>query len=437
MISSTEARVRLRKPDRVQVTMRVECDDDLIPEGHSARTIWSVIEKLDLRAFHEPIKARDGVCGRDATDPRLLASLWLYAATRGVGSARELARLCVESRPYRWLCGGVTLNHHSLSDFRVGHAAALDELFTQVLAALVEQGLVKIRRISQDGTRIRASAGTGSFRRGPRLETLLEQAGRHMAELRSLLDDPEKSAGLSAKKKAARTRAAAGRQKRIQAALEVLPKLAAQQQAALKQAGNGKYAQNRRKNLPRVSTTDPEARVMKMPDGGYAPAVNVQLATDTNSRVIVGVAVCNAGSDKRQAEPMRQQVEDRTGLKVQEHLIDGGFLVLEEIDRAARDGVLLFVPPPAPHDPARAGQEYQPKPSDSAAQAQWRQRMAGEEAKTIYKERAATSETVNADLKQHRGLVQLTVRGLAKAQCVAIWCALAYNLMHFGAALLR
>src|ERR1700728_5165007 len=183
MISSTEARVRLRKPDRVQVTMRVECDDDLIPEGHSARTIWSVIEKLDLRAFHEPIKARDGVCGRDATDPRLLASLWLYAATRGVGSARELARLCVESRPYRWLCGGVTLNHHSLSDFRVGHAAALDELFTQVLAALVEQGLVKIRRISQDGTRIRASAGASSFRRGPRLETLLEQAGRHLAEL--------------------------------------------------------------------------------------------------------------------------------------------------------------------------------------------------------------------------------------------------------------
>ena len=324
MISSTEARVRLRKPDRAQVTMRVECDDDLIPEGHSARTIWSVIEKLDLRAFHEPIKARDGVCGRDATDPRLLVSLWLYAATRGVGSARELARLCVESRPYRWLCGGVTLNHHSLSDFRVGHAAALDELFTQVLAALVQQGLVKVRRISQDGTRVRAGAGASSFRRGPRLEALLEQAGRHVAELRSLLDDPEKSAGLSAKKKAARTRAAAGRQKRIEAALEVLPKLAAQQQAALKQAGNGKYAQ-----------------------------------------------------------------------------------------------------------------EYQPKPSDTTAQAQWRQRMAGEEAKTIYKERAATSETVNADLKQHRGLVQLTVRGLAKAQCVAIWCALAYNLMHFGAALLR
>jgi transposase len=434
---STEAQVRLRMPDRAQVTMRVECDDDLIPSVHQARVIWSVVEKLDLLAFHAPIKARDGVCGRDATDPRLLMSLWLYAATRGVGSARELARLCVESRPYRWLCGGVTLNHHSLSDFRVGHAGALDELFTQVLAALVKQGLVKVRRISQDGTRVRASAGASSFRRGQRLDELLEQARRHVAELRSLLDDPEKSAGLSAKKKAAKVRAAAGRQKRIQAALEVLPKLAAQQQAALKQAGNGKYAQNRRKNPPRVSITDPEARVMKMPDGGFAPAVNIQLATDTESRVIVGVAVCDAGSDKRQAEPMRKQVEDRTGLKVQEHLVDGGFLVLEEIDRAARDGVMLFVPPPAPRDPARAGQEYEPKPTDSAAQAQWRQRMAGDEAKAIYKERAATSETVNADLKQHRGLVQLTVRGLVKAQCVALWCALAYNLMHFGPELMR
>jgi len=416
--------------------MRVECDDELIPQVHQARVIWSVVDKLDLSAFHEPIKAREGVCGRDATDPRLLVALWLYAATRGVGSARELARLCVESRPYRWLCGGVTLNHHSLSDFRVGHAAALDELFTQVLAALVEQGLVKIHRISQDGTRVRACAGASSFRRGQRLEQLLEQAKRHVAELRSLLDAPEKSAGLSAKTKAAKLRAAQERQQRIEAALQVLPGLAARQQAAVKQAGNGKYGQRLKKNQPRVSTTDPEARVMKMPDGGFAPAVNVQLASDTGSRAIVGVDVTQAGSDKGQAEPMRRQVEDRTGSKVQEHLMDGGFLVLDEIDRAAEAGVTVFAPPPAPRDPSKAGTQYDPKPSDSPAQAQWRKRMAGDAAKTIYKERAATIETVNADLKQHRGLVQLTVRGLAKAKCVALWCALAYNLMHFGPALL-
>ena len=423
--------------------MRVECDDQLIPAIHQARVVWSVVEKLDLSAFHEPIKAREGVCGRDATDPRLLVALWLYATTRGVGPARELARLCVESRPYRWLCGGVTMNHHTLSDFRVGHAAALDELFTQVLAALVDQGLVKVRRISQDGTRVRACAGASSFRRGQRLEQLLEQAKTHMAELRSQLDDPEKSdfgefsrtAGLSAKKKAAQLRAARERQERIEAAVKVLPELKARQQAAARQAGNGKYGQKLKKNEPRVSTTDPEARVMKMPDGGFAPAVNVQLAVDTESRAIVGVDLTSAGSDKGQAEPMRKQVEDRTGLKVQEHLMDGGFLILEEIDRAAEAGVTVFAPPPVPRDPAKAGTQYNPKPTDSPAQAQWRRRMGSDCGKTIYKERASRSETANADLKQHRGLLQMTVRGLAKTKCVALWCALAYNLMHFGPAL--
>jgi transposase len=431
-----EAQVRLRKPDRQQVTMRVECDDELIPQVHQARVIWSVVEKLDLHAFHEPIKARDGVCGRDATDPKLLVALWLYAATRGVGSARELARLCVESRPYRWLCGGVTINHHTLSDLRVGHADALDELFTQVLAALVEQGVVKVKRISQDGTRVRAGAGASSFRRGERLEQLLDQAKTHVADLRALLDDPEKSAGLSAKKKAAKLRAGKNRQQRIEAALKVLPELQAKQQAAAKQAGNGKYGQKLKKNQPRVSTTDCEARVMKMPDGGFAPAMNVQLAADTESRAIVGVDVTNGGSDKGQAEPMRKQVEDRTKLKVQEHLIDGGFLILEELDRAAEHDVTIFAPPPAPRDASKAGTQYTPKATDSPAQVQWRTRMASEDGKTIYKERAATSETVNADLKQHRGLMQLTVRGLAKAKCVALWSALAYNLMHFGWALM-
>ena len=148
MNNSMDAQVRLRRPDRAQVTMRVECDEQLIPQVHQARVIWSVVEKLDLSAFHEPIKARDGVCGRDATDPKLLVALWLYAATRGVGSARELGRLCVESRPYRWLCGGVTLNHHSLSDFRVGHAAALRELkVTQTNATKLSRNTIFLPKL--------------------------------------------------------------------------------------------------------------------------------------------------------------------------------------------------------------------------------------------------------------------------------------------------
>src|SRR5256714_12062690 len=215
MSESTEAgrgAVRLRVPDRSQVTMRLECDEQLIPQGHRARTVWDAVCQLDetgaLEAFREPIKAREGRVGRDATDPRLLVALWLYACIRGVGSARELARLCVESAPYRWLCGGVTVDHRILSEFRVGFGQALDELFTAVVASLVDKGAVQVRRVSQDGTRVRASAGQKSFRRGQTLEKLLEEAPAHVRSLAALLEDPEKSAGLSARAKAGRRRAA-------------------------------------------------------------------------------------------------------------------------------------------------------------------------------------------------------------------------------------
>lgn len=422
-------------PDRCQMVMRVECDDELIPPDHQARVIWEALGKMDLSAFYQPIQAREGVAGRDAIDPKLQIALWLYGATRGVGSARELARLCQESRPYRWLCGGVGVNYHTLADFRVGHAAALDELFTAVIAALVEKDLIKVRRISQDGTRTRACAGAASFRGEERLTRLLEEAQAHVAQLRGMLDDPERSAGLSARQKAARRRAAVDRQRRLEAAVATLPRIKARQEQAKKRAGDGAYGTKLKKNQPRVSTTDPEARVMKMGDGGFRPAVNVQLATDADSRAVVGVDVSDAGSDKGLAEPMRRQVEQRTGCKVQEHLVDGGFLVMDEIDRAAASDVTVYAPAPKPQDPAKAGSEYDPKSTDSPAQADWRKRMGSTEGKAVYRQRAATSETVNADLKAHRGLVQLTVRGLAKAKCVALWCALAYNLMHFGAAL--
>jgi transposase len=432
MNEKTGSRVRLRKPDRLQVMMRMESGDELIAQSHQARVIWSVVLNLDVAAFCEPIKARDGVCGRDATDPRLLISLWLYAATRGVGSARELARLCTESRPYQWLCGGVSLNHHTLSDFRVGHAKALDELFTQVIASLVDKGLVKVSRISQDGTRVRACAGAGSFRGEHRLDELLKQAEAHVQELSKLLEAPEQSAGLSAKKRAARQRAAREKVERVKAALDQLPAIKDRQKKAAARAGNGEYGKKLQKGQPRVSTTDPEARVMKMPNGGFNPAVNVQLAVDTVSRAIVGVDVSNAGSDKGLAEPIRRQVQERTGRTVHEHLIDGGFLVIDEIDRSVEEGVTLFVPPTKPRDPEKADQRYVPKSSDTEAQAAWRERMGSEEAQTIYKERASTIETANADLKAHRGLAQLLVKGQVKIKCVVLWCALAYNLLHFG-----
>ena len=429
--------VRLRRPDRHQVIIRMESDDKLVPQSHPVRIIWEVVSKLDLTAFYEPIKARLGVCGRDMTDPAMFIALWLYAAVRGVGSARELDRLCKECNPYKWLCGGVSVNHHTLADFRVGHAKALDELFTQVLASLVDKGLVKVRRISQDGTRVRACAGAASFRGQERLEQLLKESKKHVEELAALLNDPEESAKVSARCKAAKERAARERVERIEQAIAQLPQIKTKQEEAVKKAGDGEYGKKVKKGKPRVSTTDPDARVMKMPNGGFNPAVNVQLAVDTESRAIVGVDVSNAGSDKGLSEPMREQVQERTGCKVDEHLEDGGYLKLEEIDRAVEQGVTLFVPPAVPRDPEKLDTRYVPKPTDSPAQADWRKRMGTEEAKVIYRQRAATVETVNGDLKTHRAMDRFLVRGLAKVKCAALWCALAYNLMHFSGALIN
>lgn len=424
---------RLRLPDRSQVEWKAASPDELIPANHPARAVWAVVAAMDLSPLLASIKARDGVCGRDATDPRLPVALWLYATIRGVGSARELGRLCVESDPYKWLCGGVTVNYHLLADFRVGHAEVLDKLFTAAVASLVRQGLVKVRRVSQDGTRVRACAGASSFRRKGRLTDLLEQAREQVANTKALLEDPARSAGLSAKRKAAQARAARERQERVERAIAALPALEEKRERLAKRVSE----KDKPKKLkgPRASTTDADARVMKMANGGFNPALNVQFAVDTQSRAVVGVDVTSEGNDHHLSEPMREQVERRTGQKVREHLVDGGYLVKEEVERAAEAGVTLYVPPKPPRNKAGRGSEYDPMPGEGEALAEWRARMGSEDGKEVYKQRAATSETLNADLRGHRGLDRLRVRGLGKAKCVALWLALAYNVVHFAAAL--
>lgn len=432
-----QAAVRLRRPQRMQVQMQVMCPDELVAANHQVRSVAAVVDRLDLSRFCQPIKAREGTAGRDATDPKLLVALWLYACICGIGSARELARRCADSRAFQWLCGGVTVNHRLLADFRVDHADALDQLFTQVVASLVEQDLVKVKRISQDGVRVRASAGAASFRREQRLDELLQAAKAHVAELRTQLEDPQESASAGAAKAAARKKAAEDRQKRLEQALAQLPELKEKQAEAVKRAGQGKVGQKLAEKQLRVSSTDPEARTMKMPNGGFNPAFNVQLATDTDSRAIVGVSVGNDGTDSAGlSEPMRQQVQDRTGKTVDQHLLDGGYMRIQDIDAAHDAAVELFMPPKTARNQSNRGKELEPKATDSPAILAWKSRMASEAGKEIYKQRAATSETVNADLRTHRGLGQFMVRGLDKTQCVALWCALAYNVMHFAAALM-
>jgi transposase len=433
-----QAPVRLRQPQRSQLAMVPQCIDDLVRTDHPVRMVMAVVERLEVSEFCKPIKAREGVVGRDATDPRLLIALWLYACIRGIGSARELARRCEEAIPFRWLCGGVSVNHRLLSDFRTDHGEALDHLLTQVIASLVDQGLVKVSRISQDGVRVRVGAGAASFRREERLQELLAEAKQHVEEVRRQLDAPEKLAGEKAKKAKGEKRRAEEKQKRLEQAIQQLPELKQKREEAAQRAGKGKYGDKIRNKELRVSTTDAEARVMKMANGGFNPAVNVQLATDTESRAVVGVEVSNEGYDAAGlSEPMRRQVEERTGKKVEEHLLDGGYLRTEDIEEAHKDEVKLYVPPKSARTEKNRGRELEIKPGDSEAVREWKRRMGSEEGKEIYKQRAATSETVNADLRTYRGLTQILVRGLDKSRCVALWCALAYNVMHFGTKLLQ
>ena len=410
--AETQGEVRLRRPERRQMELVPQCTDDLVSATHPVRTVAAVAAKLNLSAFGEAIKAREGVAGRDATDPELLVALWLYACIRGIGSARELARRCEESAPFRWLCGGVRVNHRMLSDFRTDHGEALDELFTQVIATLVDQELVTASRVSQDGVRVRVSAGAGSFRREERLQKLLAESQKHVEQVRRQVEEPEKLSAEAVKKRAAQLRAAEERQKRLEQAMAQLPELKERQAETARRAGQGERGQKIRAKQLRVSTSDPEARVMKMANGGYNPAFNVQLATDTTSRAIVGVEVSNEGSDSAGlSEPMREQVERRSGRKVKQHLVDGGYLRNDDIERAHEQSVELFVPPKRASNPENRGRELEPKSRDNAAMRAWKQRMGSDEGKKIYQQRAATSETVNADLRSYRGLTQLTVRG--------------------------
>lgn len=414
-LAAAAGRVRLRQPQRGQVEL-VPCSlEELLPEEHRARDIWAVVERLDLSAFYVGIAAREGRPGRDATDPKLLVALWLYATAEGVGSGRELARRCERDVAFRWLCGGVSLNHHTLSDFRVGHEAALDALFTQVLGGMLHQGLVGLERMAQDGTRVRAWAGAASFRRQKSLEKCAQAAAEQVAACKCQAQEGAEVRQRS-RQQAAAERAAVDRQQRIEAALKEVPKVAEVKK------------RNRDKAEPRVSTTDAEARVMKMADGGFRPAYNVQLATDVESRVVLGVAVTNQGTDTGQLAPMLQQVEQRCGKLPETVLVDGGFTKLSDIEQAHQAGVRVLAPPPKPKK--QQVERFAPKPEDSPEVALWRQRMGTPEAQQEYKLRAATAETVNADLKAHRGFTQVRVRGLNKVHCVALWAALTYNLLR-------
>lgn len=407
-----ESSPRVLRPNRAQLELRPTDLESLLPEDHRARAVWEFVEGLDLTPLYERIRSVEGHAGRPAIDPAILMALWLYATVEGVGSARALARLCEQHDAYRWICGGVSVNHHTLSDFRVGHEKVLDELLTKSVARLMDAGLVSLRRVSQDGMRVRASAGAASFRRRKRLRELEKEARKQVEALRRELD--EDPAATSRRQAEARLRAAKDRQSRVKRAL-----------AEMKAAEERK--EPKEKAQARVSTTDAEARVMRMADGGYRPAYNAQFATDPASQIIVGVEVANEGADQRQLEPMLDQLEDRYETRPTDVLVDGGFIGLEVIERVSERGCRIYGPVPTPRDPDR--DPHRPLPNDTPAVARWRQRMGRATAKEIYKLRCATSECVNA-IARNRGLRQLTVRGRRKVRAVLLWYALAHDMMR-------
>jgi transposase len=411
--SSSETPARYETANRTQIEL-TPCDlEALLPPGHAARLVWRFVEGLDLSALYAAIKAREGRAGRPPIDPKILVALWLYATIDGVGAARELDRLCVSHDAYRWLRGGVSVNYHTLSDFRVAHQAVLDDVLTQSIATLRHRGIVTLARVAQDGTRIRASAGVGSFRREGTLRECLKDAQKLVERTKRQADG-----GLT-RAEAAHERAAADRLARVEDALAELPAVA---------AAKARTASKRKGAAPtaaRVSTTDPQARVMKMADGGYRPAYNVQLATDHDSDVIVGVAVTNSSADQQQLVPMLEQIAARVG-QPDTVLVDGGFVAHDAIDAAADQGVCLIAPVPCrpgTHDPVPL------QPTDSPAVAAWRTRMQTAAAKQLYRQRGAIAERINADVRTHRTLGRILVRGQDKVLTCVLWAAVAHNLV--------
>lgn len=427
---------RLLHAQRDQVELRaVDLDAVLAPE-HAARTVWAFAQSLDLAPLYARVKSVQGRAGAPAIDPAILVALWLWATIDGVGSAREIDRLCDRDDAYRWLCGGVGVNYHTLSDFRTEHEKWLDAQLTRSITSLLDRRLVTLQTVAQDGMRVRAAAKASSFRRRERLAALHAQA---QAQVDALKRELNEDAGASTRRKqAARQRAAADRAQRLAQALATMNKIE-KMRPSRKVASPAKDDDDsappsapsspppKPEEEPRVSTTDPQARVMKMPDGGFRPAFNAQLAVDTATQLIAAVDVVDQGSDMNQMIPMHDSIAQRYQRTPQHWLADGGFTKLPAIEHLSAAGTQALVPPPKSRNPEI--DPFAPKPTDTEALARWRVMMASDEGKALYKLRAATVECANAQLRRRR-LDRFNVRGLTKARAVLLWHALAHNLMR-------
>jgi transposase len=409
---------RLREPERDQIELRAVDIESLIGDDHPVRVIWAYVAALDLSELEDRIKARGDRPGHPATSPRLLLALWLYATSDGIGSARALEKLCNSHDVYRWLCGGVSVNYHTLADFRVGSADLLDQLLIEHLAALAKAGLIDLDTLAQDGVRIRANAGAASFRREATLDRHLTTAQAVVEELKREVE--ARSDASNERIQAAKKRAARERSERVKAAQTALAEIKAQRKAREEKRGNGK-----RPKEPRASTTDAEARVMKMADGGFRPGYNVQVASVAGEQIVVAVEVCNIGSDRGLMRPMLERLRARSGHFPGRHVVDGGFGSANDIEWAHGEGIEVY----CPLTQSKHGTDpYLPRRGDGAGVLAWRARMASEAGKAQYKLRSIC-ECIHA--RWHNwDLRQLTVRGIEKVRAVVLSHALTNNILQ-------
>jgi transposase len=470
---------KLRTVDRAQTMLANIYVEELIPAEHKARAIWELAGRLDLDGFAEALKTQAGGAGRPAWDPRLLVSVWVYAYSEGMGSAREIERFMEYEPGFQWLCGLSSINHHTLSDFRVKQKKALDELFAQMLAVLEKEELLSLERVMHDGTKVRAQAGSDSFRRHKTVQEHLERARRVVQQMGDPREDLDR-------REAAQQRAARERAERLERVAEELEKIRAAKEPAEREAA-------------RVSLTEPEARFMKHGDNAIAPSYNLQVSTDAKQKAIVGIHLSQCSSDAQSLPAAVEQIEKNLGRKPEQMVVDGGYanrgsmealadkqidLIGSLADPAERSAAAMKA---AGIDPAFAprffvwdqttntlrcpdekqldykGQsrkngnlyrQYQASAGDCAAcalrpqccpkssngrivsrletenevVAAMRRRMNTPEAKAIYRQRGAVAEFPNAWLKDKLGLRKFHVRGMANAAMEAVWACLTYNI---------
>jgi transposase len=306
--------------------------EKLVEEGHPVRAIWELVDGADLEFFYETIEAVEGEAGRSAWDLRVLISLWIYAYSRAVSSGREISRRCEYDPAYQWLTGLEVINHHTLSDFRVQHEPALEGLFVQVLGVLSDEGLITLERVMHDGVKVEAGASDKSFRRQETLERHLELAGQQVKEMKEMGEagSPE----VSERMVKARERAVREKKERLESALRELKHMQAVQ------------SDPEKREKARASTTDPEARIMQQPGGGFAPSYNVQISSDAKADLIVGVGVSQAANDTGELEPALERIEANLGEGPQQVVVDSGFINQGTIMALEAQGIDLIGPMP-------------------------------------------------------------------------------------------